>query len=98
MKWLYKNQHIWASHHHAKPELAWDVLKQTKLDLNKLREDIESPEINEIIRQDMEDARKLGVQKTPGFFVNGKPLISFGVNQFRDLVESEIQANYKKGE
>jgi protein-disulfide isomerase len=43
------------------------------------------------IRQDVADGMKLGVSKTPTFFVNGKPLPSFGYEQLAALVASEVQ-------
>ena len=52
------------------------------------------PEIDRIIEQDLADAQVLGVRKTPGLFVNGKPLDPFGAQEFRELVESELRANY----
>lgn len=91
---LYQSQHYWASHHQAKPELAWEVLSHTKLDLTQLKADMEDPRIAEIIKQDLADVAALNVQKTPGFFVNGKPLLSFGYQQLKTLVETEIRANY----
>jgi protein-disulfide isomerase len=52
------------------------------------------PEIVKLIQQDLADAKTLNVRKTPGFFVNGKPLPSFGYKQLQKLVESEIKKNY----
>lgn len=52
------------------------------------------PEIEKIIRQDLADVKTLNVRKTPGFFVNGKPLQQFGRKQLRSLVESEIKEMY----
>ena len=92
---LYQSQHYWASHHQAKPDLAWEVLKHTNLDLTQLKADMEDPQIAEIIKQDLADVATLNVQKTPGFFVNGKPLISFGYQQLKTLVETEIRAQYQ---
>ncbi len=94
LEMLYQTQQYWASHHQAKPDLAWEVLKQTKLDLAQLKADMEAPEIAAIIKQDLADVATLNVQKTPGFFVNGKPLLSFGYQQLRTLIETEIKANY----
>jgi hypothetical protein len=34
------------------------------------------------------------VRKTPGFFVNGKPLEPFGERQLAALVEAEVRAQY----
>ena len=62
--------------------------------MEEIRSDMNNPWILEIIRQDMADAKTLGVHKTPEFFVNGKPLPSFGFPQLKALVEAEIAANY----
>ena len=53
------------------------------------------PEVEKIVKQDLADAETLNVRKTPGFFVNGKPLTTFGYKQLQDLVDSEINANYE---
>ena len=64
------------------------------LDMDKLYIDMQSAEIAKRIKQDLLDAKQLKVSKTPGFFVNGKPLIHFGYEQLKQLVESEVVANY----
>jgi protein-disulfide isomerase len=91
---MYKTQGQWASHHNPQPQLLWQFLPDVGLDIAKLKRDINDPEIEKIIRQDLSDAETLGVRKTPGFFVNGKPLTPFGSRQLVELVESEIEANY----
>jgi protein-disulfide isomerase len=55
---------------------------------------MDGPAIMKIIQQDLGDARLLGADKTPTFFVNGKPLPSFGFEQLQTLVDSEVNANY----
>jgi protein-disulfide isomerase len=52
------------------------------------------PEIVKLINQDLADAKTLNVRKTPGFFVNGKPLSRFGYQQLKELVDSEINKYY----
>lgn len=93
---LYQTQHIWTVHHQAQPNLAWEVLKDTPLNLAQLKADMGSPKIEAILRQDLFDASLLKVQKTPSFFVNQKPLVNFGHAQLKKLVESEIHANYQE--
>ena len=90
----YEAQPIWASHHNPQPEKLWTLLDYIGLDLDRVREDMQGPTIAKRIQQDIADARKLQVTKTPGFFVNGKPLIQFGYKQLQQLVESEIRKNY----
>ena len=91
---MYKYQPLWASHQNPQPQLLWQVLPEAGLNLEQLKKDINSPEIAQLIKQDLADAQTLNVKKTPGFIVNGKPLQDFGYNQLIELVEAEIKANY----
>ncbi|MCI5212615.1 MAG: disulfide bond formation protein DsbA, partial [Candidatus Electrothrix sp. ATG2] len=93
---MYKYQPLWASHHNPQSQFLWSVLPEAGLNLEQLGKDINSPEIAQLIKQDLADAKTLNVRKTPGFIVNGKPLQSFGYNQLIELVETEIQAVYQE--
>ena len=62
--------------------------------MEKLNKDMQSTEIARRVKQDLLDAKQLKVSRTPGFFVNGKPLVRFGYQQLQQLVESEIAAHY----
>jgi len=90
----YKTRDAWIEHHVSRPEKFWQQLGGLGLDMNKLNEDMQSAEVARRVKQDMLDAKQLNVSKTPGFFVNGKPLVHFGYQQLQQLVESEIAANY----
>ena len=92
---MYETQPYWASHHKPRPDLIWKYLPQVGLDLDKVRKDIHDPEIEKILQQDQADLTTLEVRKTPGFFVNGKPLSSFGYKQLQELVDSEVRLAYK---
>ena len=50
--------------------------------------------MDKIVQQDLGDARKLNVKATPEFFVNGKPLPTWGWDQLKTLVQEELAANY----
>jgi len=91
---MYKTQRHWANHHNPQPHLIWKFLPGTGLDLEKIKSDMNDPQIAKLIKQDLADAETLNVRKTPGFFVNGKPLQKFGYEQLQALVESEIRAHY----
>ena len=75
----------------------WPLLPKAGLDVERIRKDMADPEIAKAIEQDMADARTLGVQKTPGFFVNGRPLEPFGFEPLQTLIEAEVAANYPAG-
>jgi protein-disulfide isomerase len=53
-----------------------------------------TPEVNRRMAQDMGDARILGVTKTPEFFVNGRPLPRFGLDELQTLVQEELRRAY----
>jgi len=91
---IFAKQSLWASHHNPQPEKIWSLLTGSGLDLSKNREDMALPEIAQHVQQDLADGRQLQVSKTPGFFVNGKPLVQFGYEQLQQLVNSEIQNSY----
>ena len=91
---MYKSQPYWASHRNPRPQLIWQFLPQAGLDLELIRKDMNDPAIEKIIEQDLADAKTLNVRKTPGFFVNGKPLQTFGSAQLQQLVETGIRENY----
>ena len=56
-----------------------------ELDVEQIRKDMNDPAIVKLIEQDLADAKTLNVQKTPGFFVNGKPLQTFGYQQLQGI-------------
>lgn len=91
---MYQYQPHWASHHNPQPHLIWRFLEGAGLDLEKIRQDMQDPAISAVIKQDLADAKRLNVSKTPGFFVNGRPLTTFGYMQLQQLIEEELAANY----
>ncbi len=91
------------SHNHTgpatvtpQPERVWEFLPQVGLDMEQLKKDMNDPAIPALIAQDVADAKTLDVRKTPGYFVNGRPLQEFGYQQLQELVNSELRAAYQK--
>src|SRR3546814_4636186 len=86
-----RSSDIWASH--GTPELskACDAARAAGLDVESARPKLELPEISAALSQDSSDVRVARITQTPTFFVNGKPLPSFGAQELYDLVESEVQ-------
>lgn len=91
---VYATQSSWASHHDPQPDKLWSLVRGSGLDLSKNREDMARSVVAQRVQQDLADARQLQVNKTPGFFVNGKPLVQFGYEQLTQLVNSEIRNHY----
>jgi protein-disulfide isomerase len=91
---VFAAQSDWAPNHRAQPELVWNFIGGVGLDIIRLRQDMNSPEIDNMIRQDLADVKKLNVTATPEFFVNGKPLPSFGYDQLKNLVDEALGSAY----
>ncbi|MCL6415583.1 DsbA family protein [Aestuariirhabdus sp. Z084] len=91
---MLQTQPQWASHHNPQPQLIWQHLGGLGLDIAKLKQDMQDPSVEAIVRQDLADAATLGVKKTPDFFVNGQPLPQFGLQQLRDLLLEEVNRVY----
>jgi len=87
-------QDDWVEHHAVQPERVWRHVEGMDLNLEQLQNDMQSPEIARLIAQDMEDARTLNVTKTPDFFVNGKPLLTFGYEPLKQLVDEALTSAY----
>ncbi len=90
LEFMFDTQKYWVQHHTVKPEILWQLLGNIKdLDMNEMAKFLKDPKNDEIIIQDLKDAKTLGVTKTPGYIVNGKPLQIFGLDNLIDLIESE---------
>ena len=91
---LYRSQRTWTQHHQVRLDQVWVVLALGGLDVERLRRDASDTRIGEVIAQDLADAQTLGVRKTPGFFVDGRPLEPFGVEPLVALVEAAVRERY----
>ncbi|MGB1891619.1 MAG: DsbA family protein [Candidatus Latescibacterota bacterium] len=91
---LYKKQSNWTQNHRVIISRVWPLLPEVGLDVERVRADMNDPEITKIVEQDLADARALGVRRTPGFFVNGKPLEPFGARPLVELIRSELRIQY----
>lgn len=92
---LLASQSSWAPHHTVQPDLVVPVLERVGLDMNRLRTDMDSAEITGRIERDRTDAMTLKVTATPEYFVNGRPLPSFGYEQLLTLVREELDRAYR---
>lgn len=91
---MFATQSQWTVNHVAKPEIFWGIIEQAGVDLARIEQDMSDASIATIIQQDLADGKLLGADKTPSFFVNGKPLPSFGFKQLQTLVDAEVSASY----
>ena len=80
----------WADHAAPNIGIAFEAAARAGLDMERARQDMETPEIQAVLAQDIEDLTALQVSKTPTFFVNGRSLPSFGPEQLARLVAEEV--------
>jgi protein-disulfide isomerase len=89
------SQPEWADHGNPQVDKIWPYLKAAGLDVEKAKADMKSHAIENVLKQDTADVAAFQVQKTPTFYVNGKPLLNFSEDALRALVKQEIDAAYK---
>jgi protein-disulfide isomerase len=87
---LLATQAEWTINHTSHVDLAWKQLEGIGLDFDQLRADMMTPAVAQVIQQDLDDAAALNDTKTPEFFVNGRPLPSFGYDQLKSLVDQAL--------
>jgi protein-disulfide isomerase len=88
---LFDSQPQWAPNHTVQPDLVLQAIAGVGLDVERLKADMDAPQVAERIQRDRDDAMAMKVTATPEYFVNGRPLPSFGVQQLKDLVNEELQ-------
>lgn len=87
---IFSTQKYWISNHQVNSQALWQFLPSLGLDIDKFIIDMKNPELDKLIAQDLADAKVLGANKTPSYFVNGKPLQKFGYEQLKELIYSEL--------
>jgi protein-disulfide isomerase len=85
-------QSQWVFQHKVNADQALVVLGNAGLDIPRLRSDMERDPVRARVAQDWDDAKALRVQQTPEYFVNGRPLPTFGLDELRALVNDELRA------
>jgi len=91
---LFDNQRRWITGHVSQPGRARSLLNAIALDHAQLDTDMMKPELISVVQEDIQDLQALGVRATPEFYVNGKPLPSFGYRQLAQLVKEAVEKAY----
>jgi hypothetical protein len=63
-----------------------------RLDFGRVRKNGRRPQVDRVLQVDTADLQTLQVRQTPVFFVNTRPLLSFGPRQLYELILSELDA------
>jgi protein-disulfide isomerase len=78
--------------HNGDMASAWSAAAAAGLDVKRARATMLAPKVTAMMQQDVADGRALGVKGTLTFFVNGKPLTEFGMQQLEQQVRAEVEA------
>jgi len=87
---LLASQHQWTQHHTVQPDRIGPAIAGVGLNMERLMVDMNAMDVLLRIEQDKKDAILLKVSATPEYFVNGRPLPSFGQQQLADLIREEL--------
>ncbi|HLT23257.1 MAG TPA: DsbA family protein, partial [Bacteriovoracaceae bacterium] len=66
-------------------------LEEVDVNIEQIKADMNDPSALANIEQDIKDLETLKVRGTPTFFVNGKPLPSFGLEPLKKLIRDELK-------
>jgi protein-disulfide isomerase len=88
---LLMSQRQWVPNHVVLPDNVGPAIAGVGLDMEQLATDMNSAEVTQRMEKDQQDAIVLKVSKTPDYYVNGRPLPSFGQQQLADLVREELE-------
>jgi len=88
---LLANQAGWVLNHRVQADGIWPAIANSGVDFERLRRDMEAPAVLERMARDMQDARTLRVTKTPEYFVNGRQMPEFGLEELHALVDDELR-------
>ena len=87
---LLASQNQWVQNHVVQPDRIGPVIAGVGLNMEQLKADMDTMQVLQRIEQDKKDSIFLKVSATPEYFVNGRPLPSFGQQQLADLVRDEL--------
>ncbi len=87
---LLATQSQWTRNHIVVPEMIAPAIAEVGLDMERLEADMNSIDVMRNMEQDKKDAVFLRISKTPTYFVNGRPLPSFGAQQLAELIREEL--------
>ena len=87
---LLMSQREWVENHVVQPDRIAPVIASVGLDMEQLVADLNSVQVMQRMEKDKNDSIVLKVSATPEYFVNGRPLPSFGQQQLADLVREEL--------
>lgn len=88
---MFETQAEWGESQESKAEVFRQFAADLGLNLLEYDAAVEAPETLERVRADFEDGIALGVESTPTFFLNDRPLQLTSFDDLRAAIEAELQ-------
>ena len=93
---LLSTQREWTQNHTVLQDRILPAIADVGLDMDKLADDMNRMDVLVRMEKDQEDAKTVQVRATPEYYVNGRPLPSFGRDQLAALVREELAKAYPR--
>ena len=87
---LFANQEEWASHRAPNVARAWEIGGDAGLDVAKAKRAARDKQADSVLSTEAKDIVALKVERTPTFFVNGRPLLNYGPEPLMNVVSEEV--------
>ena len=68
-----------------------EIAREVNLDLVQFEEDQKDPQIRALIRRDLSDGARAGVNSTPTVFINGRRLRNRNLAGIQSMIEKELK-------
>jgi protein-disulfide isomerase len=88
--WQFHRQ-LMENHSRINDTTIQEIVERLKLDADRHRSDMQSPEIRKLIQSDMKNGREIGVRGTPTIFINGKMLKKRTPAGFDEAIAAEVE-------
>ncbi len=88
---MFKTQSEWGESQESKADLFRQFADELGLDLTEYDAAVAAPETIERVTADFDDGVSLGVQSTPTFFLNDRPVQLTSFDDLRAAIEAELQ-------
>lgn len=92
---LFYNQPEWGDHHNPRPELIATYVEPLGIPKDSLKQEDLLRKHKWKVDLDEADGKKLGVNRTPSFFVNGKLLSEIGYEPIKAAIDAELQKSQR---
>ncbi len=86
--WEYHDK-VFENYNTLTDALLEDLARQTGLNLEKFRKDMDAAASRDLINRDLREGSRVGVRGTPTLFLNGKPLTQRTLETISAAVEAE---------